>query len=49
MAVHAGDVLDDAVQTDDLEATLADAPWVVGTTNNPPGSVRVVTPREVSE
>jgi TrmH family RNA methyltransferase len=49
MAVHAGDVLEDAVQTDDLEATLADAPWVVGTTNNPPGSVRVVTPREVAE
>ena len=49
MAVHAGDVLEDAVQTDDLEATLAGAHWVVGTTNNPPASVRVLTPREVAE
>lgn len=49
MAVHADDVLDAAVQTEDLEATLADASWVVGTTNNPPKSVRVMTPREVAE
>ena len=49
MAVHADDVLEAAVQTDDLEATLANASWVVGTTNNPPASVRVVTPREVAE
>lgn len=49
MAVHADDVLEAAVQTDDLEATLADAPWVVGTTNNPPKSVQVLTPREVAE
>ncbi len=49
MAVHAGDVLEDAVQTEDLEATLAGARWVVGTTNNPPASVRVLTPRQVAE
>ncbi|MFN3243539.1 MAG: RNA methyltransferase [Planctomycetota bacterium] len=49
MAVHADDVLDAAVQTEDLEATLAEASWVVGTTNNPPKSVRVMTPREVAE
>ena len=49
MAVHAGDVLEAAVQTEDLEAALADAAWVVGTTNNPPKSVRVMTPREVAE
>jgi len=49
MAVHADDVLDAAIQTDDLEASLVDAAWVVGTTNNPPKSVRVMTPREVAE
>jgi len=49
MAVHAEDVLEAAVQTEDLEAALADAPWIVGTTNNPPKSVRVMTPREVAQ
>lgn len=49
MAVHAADVLEDAVQTEDLNAALADASWTVGTTNNPPKSVRVMTPREVAE
>ena len=49
MAVHAGDVLEASVQADDLEQALADAAWVVGTTNNPPGSVQVLTPREVAE
>ncbi len=49
MAVHADDVLEASVQTDDLEGALADAAWVVGTTNNPPGSVQVLTPREVAE
>jgi len=49
MAVHADDVLHAAEQTDDLEATLSASSWVVGTTNNPPKSVRVMTPREVAE
>ena len=49
MAVHADDVLHDAVQTEDLESALAGASWIVGTTNNPPASVRVMTPREVAE
>lgn len=49
MAVHADDVLEAAAQTDDLEGALADAAWVVGTTNNPPSSVQVMTPKEVAE
>ena len=48
MAVHADDVLERAVQADGLDETLAGASWVVGTTNNPPGSVQVLTPREVA-
>ncbi len=49
MAVHAGDVLAGAVHTQDLEAVLAGAAWVVATTNNPPVGMRVLTPREVAE
>jgi tRNA/rRNA methyltransferase len=47
MAVQADSVLRAAVQSDDLDATLAGASWVVGTTNTPPAGTRVLTPREV--
>lgn len=48
MAVQARDVLDDAVQTDDLDAALAPSTWIVGTTNEPPPGARVLSPREVA-
>lgn len=48
MAVQAGDVLERAQQTQDLDAALAGATWVVGTTNAPPPGARVLTPREVA-
>jgi TrmH family RNA methyltransferase len=48
MAVQADSVLRAAVQSDDLDATLAGASWVVGTTNTPPAGTRVLTPREVA-
>jgi TrmH family RNA methyltransferase len=48
MAVKADDVLQDAKSSDDLAAVLAPARWVVGTTDNPPAGVRVLTPREVA-
>ncbi len=48
MAVQADDVLHAAVQTDDLAAALAPARWVVGTSNEPPAGMEVLTPREVA-
>lgn len=48
MAVQAHDVLETAVQADDLETVLAPSSWVVGTTNEPPVGARVLTPREVA-
>ena len=48
MAVQADDVLQAAVQSDDLDAVLSGARWVVGTTNAPPAGTRVLTPREVA-
>jgi TrmH family RNA methyltransferase len=49
MAVHAEDVLDGAVRSDDLGAVLAGANWLVATTNRPPAGMQVLTPREVAE
>lgn len=49
MAVQADDVLRGAVQTDDLATALAPARWVVGTSNEPPVGMQVLTPREVAE
>lgn len=49
MAVHAGDVLDGAVRTADLEAALAGATFVVGTSNRPEPGMTVLTPRQVAE
>jgi TrmH family RNA methyltransferase len=48
MAVKAGDLLDGAVQTDDLGTALADARWIVGTSNAPPAGAEVLTPRDVA-
>ncbi|HEX5053906.1 MAG TPA: TrmH family RNA methyltransferase [Planctomycetota bacterium] len=49
MAVQADDVLQAAMSTDDLAAALAPGRWVVGTSNDPPPGVHVLTPREVAE
>ena len=49
MAVHAEDVLDGAVHSDDLGAVLAGADWLVATTNRPPAGMQVLTPRQVAE
>lgn len=48
MAVKAGDLLDHAVQTDDFGAALAEARWIVGTSNAPPAGAEVLTPRDVA-
>jgi TrmH family RNA methyltransferase len=48
MAVHAKDVLETAVQADDLATVLGPSSWVVGTTNDPPAGAKVLTPREVA-
>ncbi|MDE0887589.1 MAG: rRNA methyltransferase [Myxococcota bacterium] len=48
MAVHAGDILDNATSMDLTEA-LAPANWVVGTSNNPPPGTRQLTPSQVAE
>lgn len=48
MAVHANDILDNAL-TMELKDALAPATWVVGTSNNPPAGSRQMTPREVAE
>ncbi|MBX3461993.1 MAG: rRNA methyltransferase [Planctomycetes bacterium] len=48
MAVQAQDVLANAASTADLAAALAPAHWVVGTTNDPPAGMRVLSPREVA-
>ena len=48
MAVHAHDVLQGAVQVDDLAQALGPSSFVVGTTNEPPAGARVLTPREVA-
>lgn len=48
MAVKANDILDGARQHDDLDQALADATWVVGTTDRARPGRRVLTPREVA-
>jgi TrmH family RNA methyltransferase len=48
MAVHAGDILDNAA-TGQLAEALAPSTWIVGTSNNPPPGTRQMTPREVAE
>jgi TrmH family RNA methyltransferase len=47
MAVHAHDVLDGACQVADLDSAIADARWLVGTTNRPPAGMALLTPREL--
>lgn len=44
LAVHAGDVLAAAVQVPELAPVVADARWLVATTNRPPAGMRVLTP-----
>ncbi len=48
MAVHAGDILDNATSME-LTDALAPATWVVGTSNNPPPGTRQLTPRQVAD
>lgn len=48
MAVQANDVLHGARQTDDLDAVVADATFVVGTSNRPRPGQRLLSPREVA-
>lgn len=48
MAVHAGDILEGAVQVPDLGAAVADATFVVGTSDRAPTGVRVLTPAELA-
>jgi TrmH family RNA methyltransferase len=48
MAVQAHDVLEGAVQADDLATVLGPSSWIVGTTNEPPAGMRVLSPREVA-
>lgn len=48
MAVKAGDLLDHALQTDDLGDALGEARWIVGTSNAPPAGAEVLTPRDVA-
>lgn len=48
MAVQAEEVLSTAVQHANLDEALADATFVVGTTNHAPTAARVLTPREVA-
>jgi TrmH family RNA methyltransferase len=47
LAVHAGDVLAGAVQLPELTAAVADATWLVATTNRAPAGMRVLTPAEL--
>ncbi len=49
MAVKADDVLRGAVQVDELDDALADARWIVGTTNRPRPGQRLLTPQQVAE
>lgn len=49
MAVHAGDVLDAARACASLDEAVADARWVVATTDAPPPGARVLTPRQLAE
>lgn len=48
MAVKAGDLLDQAARGEDLAAALAEASWVVGTSNDPPSGVEVLDPHQVA-
>ena len=49
MAVHSQDVLDGAQCLDDLDAALAQATWVVGTTNRPLPGQSLLSPRALAE
>ncbi|MBZ0151923.1 MAG: RNA methyltransferase [Planctomycetes bacterium] len=48
MAVHAGDVLEGAVQVAELGEAIGDANFVVGTSDRPPAGARVLTPKELA-
>lgn len=48
MAVQANDILEGAVRSDDLAAVLAPSRWIVGTTNEAPTGMRVLSPRDVA-
>jgi TrmH family RNA methyltransferase len=48
LAVRAKDVLERATSCACLGDAIADATWVVGTTNAPPHGMRVLTPRELA-
>jgi TrmH family RNA methyltransferase len=48
LAVRAGDVLETATRHATLDAALAAARWVVGTTSAPPAGAAVLSPRELA-
>jgi TrmH family RNA methyltransferase len=48
MAVHADDILENALSMD-LKEALAPATWIVGTSNNPPPGTQQMSPRQVAE
>jgi len=48
MAVHADDVLRAATKFAELDAALASAQWIVGTTNRPLPGQRLLSPRELA-
>lgn len=48
MAVKADDVLNATLQTQSLDAALAEATWIVGTTNRARPGQRILSPRELA-
>lgn len=49
MAVHSHSVLEHAERAPHLDAAVAGSRWIVGTGNQPPHGVPVLTPRQVAE
>lgn len=49
MAVHAEDVLASARSCASLDEAVADATWLVATTDAPPPGARVLTPRQLAD
>lgn len=49
MAVHADDVLQRTENAPDLATAVADATWIVGTSNRAPTGVLQLTPQQVAE
>ena len=49
MAVESGDVLEGALSTESFDSAVANATWIVGTTNRPLPGQRLLSPRQVAE